>query len=59
MDGKKRSPLQREIEDPGWGGFTRDLKLLPLKDIEKDGYTVEELEDKRGKYYRIIKQVIK
>ena len=55
-----KSLRSAEDNDTHWTGWTRSIESpFPLKQIEKDGYTVEELEDERGKYYRIIKQVLK
>ena len=50
-----RKSLALPKDDPCWGGWTIDPKLLPLDQMRKDGYGVEEVEDKRGKYYKIIR----
>ena len=44
-----------EDEDPKWVGWTRDPKLVPVEEIEKDGYILELREDFKGKYYQIVK----
>lgn len=50
---------RNEDNDPHWSGWTKDLKLLPLEKMEKEGYTVEEVEDARGNYWKIIKITLK
>lgn len=57
MDGKKYS-RSAEDNEAHWGGWTRSLDFpFPLEQIEKDGYTVQELRDKFGKYYQIIRKI--
>lgn len=41
--------------EKAWCGFTRDKSLLPLEEIEADGYILELREDLRGQYWEIIK----
>lgn len=45
----------KEDEDTHWVGIATDPKFLPLKQMEKDGYGIEEVEDERGKYWKIIR----
>lgn len=49
---------KEEDNDPHWTGWTRSLSHIPLQQIRHDGYDVQELEDERGKYWQIIKNVL-
>lgn len=56
MERQKLSRSNDEDNDPHWTGWTRSLEHIPLKEIQKDGYDVKEIEDERGKiYWQIIK----
>lgn len=45
----------KEDEEPHWCGWTVDPKLLPLDQMREQGYGLEEVEDERGKYWKIIR----
>lgn len=51
----KTQNYSRPREDLKWTGWAIDPKFLPLKEMEEEGYGVEEVEDERGRYFKIIK----
>ena len=55
LNPSKASRSVKRTDTPHWTGYTRDLSMIPLEQIRKDGYDVVEKGEGLNKYFEIVK----